>query len=411
MRHAAFPRMVRMLPLVIAALMPVAAAAQNTAESAPSNSQDTSSVPVPSWGKSIIDSFSAPVHPIIGGVVSGGGIGFGVGYDSPVDTGWYRHGLALMTVRRYWALEGEIGRRSASNRSAIAVFGNMRHMNRIDFFGIGPGTPFDDRSAFRLRDATFGTSGWYRMHPALRAGGTISAYLPDIGSGANRALPSIEERFSESSVPGGLFSEPVFGRYRGFAELTYPVIKNPDASDTADVYQGTYQVTTELVRDHSTGRHDFHRWETEVLQRIPGVRSGQRLTLHGLVASTNTNANVPYYMLYTLGGSGGLKAFRPDLLGTDGTQATLRGYRNYRFRDRDLLLMQAEYRIPLHRHVHSTVFVDSGQVAPQVAGLFRDIKTTTGFSLSYMNKGKTLGRMDVGFGGEGVQIFWSFGAF
>jgi hypothetical protein len=120
---------------------------------------------------------------------------------------------------------------------------------------------------------------------------------------------------------------------------------------------------------------------------------------------------VPYYMLYTLGGSGGLKAFRPDLLGTDGTQATLRGYRNYRFRDRDLLLMQAEYRIPLHRHVHATVFVDSGQVAPQVAELFRDIKTTTGFSLSYMNKGKTLGRMDVGFGGEGVQIFWSFGAF
>ena len=173
-----------------------------------------------------------------------------------------------------------------------------------------------------------------------------------------------------------------------------------------------YQVALEAVRDHSDGRHNFHRWEAEVQQRIPGLRPGQRLTLHGLVASTNTNADVPYYMLYTLGGTGGLKAFRPDLLGSDGTRATLRGVRNYRFRDRDLVLMQAEYRIPLHRNIHSTVFVDVGQVAPQVSQLFNDLKTSTGFSLSYMRKGRALGRMDVGFGaGEGVHVFWSFGAF
>ena len=54
-------------------------------------------------------------------------------------------------------------------------------------------------------------------------------------------------------------------------------------------------------------------------------------------------------MLYTLGGSGGLKSFRPDMLGRDGTRATLRGFRNFRFRDRDMLLMQAEYRIPVHQ--------------------------------------------------------------
>jgi outer membrane protein assembly factor BamA len=117
-------------------------------------------------------------------------------------------------------------------------------------------------------------------------------------------------------------------------------------------------------------------------------------------------------MLYTLGGSGGLKSFRPDLLGGDGTRATLRGFRNYRFRDRDLVFMQAEYRMPLFQHVHATVFVDSGQVAARTSELFKDLRTTTGFSLSYVRKGKTLGRMDLGFGGgEGVQLFWSFGAF
>jgi hypothetical protein len=58
------------------------------------------------------------------------------------------------------------------------------------------------------------------------------------------------------------------------------------------------------------------------------------------------------------------------------------------------------------------VFVDSGQVAPTTSELFKDLRTTTGFSLSYVRNGRTLGRMDVGFGGgEGVQLFWSFGAF
>ena len=74
--------------------------------------------------------------------------------------------------------------------------------------------------------------------------------------------------------------------------------------------------------------------------------------------------------------------------------------------------MQAEYRIPVHRYVHTTVFVDAGQVAPKTSELFSNIRANTGFSLSYVRKGRTLGRMDVGFGGgEGVHFFWSFGVF
>ena len=51
----------------------------------------------------------------------------------------------------------------------------------------------------------------------------------------------------------------------------------------------------------------------------------------GLSRRPTAGADVPFYMLYTLGGSGGLKTFRPDMLGGDGTRATLRGFRNYPF--------------------------------------------------------------------------------
>ena len=386
------------------AILPNLAAAQ-------SNTDGLANLSIPSWGQAVIDSFTKPVHPIVGGVASGGGLGVGIGYESRGDRQWYRDAEAMVTVRRYWSLEGEVGRRSTTRHSQVGLFGGVRHMNRIDYFGIGPSTPFENHSTFRLRETTFGTRGWFHPARAVRIGGSAAIYMPDLGRGAHPSVPSIEDVFSESSVPG-FSAEPTFGRYRGFAELTYPFVPGPADPEAPESYRGAYQIALEAVRDHGSGQHSFHRWETEVQQRIPGLRPGQRLTLHGFVSSTNTDADVPFYMLYTLGGSGGLKAFRPDLLGTDGTRATLRSFRSYRFRDRALVLMQAEYRIPIISQVHATVFVDAGQVAPRPSALFKDLRSGTGFSLGYMHKGKSVARMDVGFGGgEGVHVLWSFDAF
>lgn len=317
----------------------------------------------------------------------------------------------MATFRRYWSLEGEVGRRSDSNRAQLGAFGAVRDMGRLSYYGIGPDTVLGRRAAFGLREVSLGTRGWIRPLPTVRLGGSIAAYMPDIGPSNSSRIAPIESVFGDASVPG-LAAEPTFGRYRGFVELSQPLPRGSDMPDDASSYRGAYQLAFEAVRDHESGQHNFHRWETEVQQRIPGLRAGQRLTLHGLLASTNSGSDVPFYMLYTLGGSGGLKTFRPDMLGSDGTRASLRGFNNFRFRDRNLVLMQAEYRIPLHKYVHSTVFVDAGQVAPRTSELFGDLRANTGFSLSYMRKGRTVGRMDVGFGGgEGVHVFWSFGAF
>jgi Omp85 superfamily domain len=374
-----------------------------------SSPEGVSNLPVPSWGKAILDSFEKPLHPIVGGVATSGGMGAGIGYDSPSDSRWFQNAEAMVTLRRYWSLAGEIGRRSSSRRSQIAVFGATRHMGRLPYFGIGPRTVSADRTAFRLRETTAGARGWFRPLHAVRLGGSISAYVPDLGPGDRSSVPSIESIFTEVSAPG-LSAQPTFGRYRGFIEF-----ESTDAIENLEEparYRGAYQLAFEAVRDHDSGRHNLYRWEAEAQHRIPGFRPGQRLTLHGFFASTNKNADVPFYLMYALGGSGGLKTFRPDMLGGDGTRATLRGFNNFRFRDRNLVLMQAEYRIPIHRYVHTTVFVDAGQVAPRTSDLFSSLRANTGFSLSYVRKGRTLGRMDVGFGGgEGVHVFWSFDAF
>ena len=139
---------------------------------------------------------------------------------------------AMVTVRRYWSLEGEVGRRSLSKRSQIGAFGAVRHMGRLDYFGIGPQSLFDDRSAFRLRETTFGTRGWFQAAPAVRVGGSIAAYMPDLGPGSSPSVRSIEEVFTPISVPG-FDAEPTFGRYRGFVEFLHPVA-DPAVLDESD---------------------------------------------------------------------------------------------------------------------------------------------------------------------------------
>jgi hypothetical protein len=254
----------------------------------------------------------------------------------------------------------------------------------------------ENRSTFRLRETSVGARGWVRAGSNVRLGGMAEVYAPDLGSGSD-ASHSIETMFLPVEVPG-FAADPLFTWYRGYVELTH------------GQQQGIHQLAFETVQDHDGGRFSFQRVEVEAREQFAGFRAGQRLTLHGLLGVTNNDAVVPYYLQYTLGGNS-LNAFRPNTIGSDGTKATLRGVQNYRFRDRDLLVMQAEYRIPLLKAVDATIFYDTGQVAGRVSDLFKDIKQGAGFSVSYMRKGAALIRLDVGHGsGEGLHLFWSFAA-
>jgi hypothetical protein len=381
-------------------LLPTPTAAQSAA--------NDDGPPLPAAAQAVIDSFDKPLHPIVGEVAPSGGVGAGIGYTTPKSQDWFHNGEARITVNKYWAVMGETGRQT--QRTRVGLFALVRDMNRLDFFGLGPNSRRSDRVDFALRETSAGASGWVRATPILRLGASAQLYSPDLSRGKSTRVPSIENSSFAGVVPG-VNDAPNFGRYRGYAEVIYPVFADP-AADVFNNYQGTYQVAIESVRDTDRGRFNFHRFETEVQQRFPGFGPSQRLTLHGLMAATNSSGVVPFYLQYTLGGGGSLDAFRANTIGTDGTKATLRSFHEYRFRDRNVLLMQAEYRVPLHKMVDATVFVDTGRVAPMVSDLFGGLKAGTGFSLSYMRNKAALARMDVGYGsGEGMHVFWTFGGF
>jgi outer membrane protein assembly factor BamA len=126
---------------------------------------------------------------------------------------------------------------------------------------------------------------------------------------------------------------------------------------------------------------------------------------------TDGGQEVPFYLQHTLGGKSEIRGLHEYRLGSDGTDATLRGFRSLRFRDRHLLLMQAEYRVPVWGGIEATVFADAGKVASVRSDLdLSDLRRDFGFSVSLMENWSTKARVDVAFGsGEGARVLFTLG--
>ena len=87
----------------------------------------------------------------------------------------------------------------------------------------------------------------------------------------------------------------------------------------------------------------------------------------------------------------------------------MRGYFEGRFRDKNLLALQAEYRLPLFWRFGLAAFAGAGKVADAFAELNSGgIKYSYGAGLRYLfsKREKIQVRLDVGFDGKGGSAFY-----
>lgn len=380
-------------------LVATAGYAQNTAApAAPTPSEQSS------FGK-LSGVFNKPVHPVVKGVASGGGLGVGVGYDFPSRGRWETTTQAVVTVRRYWSAELDTAYRG--DRVQLEGYARMREMTQLAFFGPGMDSMVADRTNFRLRDPVLGALGSVRVTPWMAVGGRAEALWPDVGRGRSTRDPTLAARFDEGEAPG-VTEQPRFGRYQGLVEFQAP------ASIGQALNQGgRYRIAYGIFVDQQFDRFTFSRLDLEAQHKFALFGPHRRLTLHGWVVTTDVDAgnDVPFYLQPTLGRSRQLRSVSEDLMESDGSHGTLRGFGNFRFRDRNLLLLQAEYRMPVWGPLDASVFVDGGRVANRPADLnLSGLKHNYGFSMSVMRGPLAVVRGDVGFGGgEGTVFMISFG--
>jgi len=348
-----------------------------------------------SWGESQLLDASANrdgFHPQIGGMIPGAGIAVGPGYrhhlfgdratvDASGTVSWRQYTMARARVE--WP-------QLFTNRLSVGAELKYQDFSKINFYGIGDGSSKADRTNYRLKDADVLGFATVRPNPWLSIGSRVGVLKRvEIAAGTSPLSPTTGDRFDEATAPG-LTRQPDFLH----ADVSVAV-------DTQDVpgyptSGGRYRVSVGSFHDQDYARYSFRRLDADAAQYIPLFHKSWVLTLHGRAVLSNSAAGqeVPFYLLPTLGGSN-----------------TLRGFADYRFRDRNLLLFNVEYRWPLFRALDAALFYDAGTVAPSAQALsMRQAHTDYGAGLRLHSTRRTIVRVDVARSPEGIRASIGFTA-
>jgi hypothetical protein len=356
-------------------------------------------------GDFLIALFERPLRPDFATVAPGSGIGAGLTLNPRCPGSWCVDAGAVATVRRYWGAQGRLD--FTARTTHVAAYSEIRDMPKLDFFGVGSASAESDRTVFGMKDRLFGILAEQRLVAWLTVSARAELLSPEVGAGHSSDLASIETRFDDADAPG-LTRQPDFARYQAGLLLDIPS-PNTQALNQGGALSAAYS----LYADRDLESYSFRRLDIEARQsfRLPGEL--RRLTLHGRYSTTEaTSGNtVPFYLMPTLGGFQLAHGSWEQAIGSDGTLATLRGFTNYRFRDRHALLLQAEYRMPVWGPIDLSVFADAGKVAGRRAELdLSHLRRDFGVGLSLMRGAATAARFDAAFGGgEGSRVFLTIG--
>ena len=271
----------------------------------------------------------------------------------------------------------------ARNHLTVGSQVRWQDLTQVNYFGVGADSLESQRSEYRLKSTNVVGYANVRANQWLTIGGN-GGWLrqPTLSSSVgpfDRDFPDTLLLFSGDPGVG----QPVSFAHGGVS-LTADTRDHPDHPLSG----GFYRAAAAMYSDRDLGQFSFRRYEAEGLQVVPVVGAKWTLAMHGwLVASDTSSGNsVPFYMLPTLGG-----------------HSTLRGYSDYRFHDRDLLVANIESRWALSRNIDAAAFFDAGNVAVRVGDLNLD-KTSYGAGVRLHSRTSTLGRLDVGHSREGWKV-------
>jgi hypothetical protein len=314
------------------------------------------------------------VYPLLYSIYPGGGLAAGLAARKPFGDDGVVSVMGAYSVSQYWGVEGDVSLpRFANDRVRVTFMGGYLDAPDVKFYGIGNQAPKEAKSQFGYTPKGGGGKVDLAVAKYLSVGGGVR-YLDVETSGGNTG-PSIEERFSPADAPGLELDN--FSYVNSSAHAKFDWRRPLGYAGSGGLYRVQFDDYHE--RDHD--QYSFRAFEAEALQLIPLMRANWVIALHGLATVTDVDdtATIPYFMLPSLGGG-----------------KTLRGYPDFRFRDRHRLLMNAELRWTPARFVDMAVFYDTGKVASRRQDLdFDDLKESYGIGVRLVGPKSYVLRVEV----------------
>jgi hypothetical protein len=273
----------------------------------------------------------------------------------------------------------------ANGRVTVGSQVLWRDLTQVVYYGGGPDSAESAESDYRMQASNAVLYGTVRSNRAVSLTGRVG-WLTHVGLSSStgpfdRDLPDTFQEFA--GEPGTQPSRQP-GYFHGDVSLIADTRDHPGHPSRGGVYRAGWAAFT----DRGAGVFGFDRYELEAAQFVPIFAGRSVLAVRGWGVFSNTSGDqvIPFYLLPSLGGHN-----------------TIRSYANYRFHDRNLLVVNAESRWALMPHVDAAVFVDAGNVAPRAADL--DLaRTGYGTGVRLHTGTTTFARFDVAKGSEG----WRF---
>jgi hypothetical protein len=337
-------------------------------------------------------------HPFYGHAYPGAGVTLGAGYlfrPGDYDTLDVRAAMSLNASKRAEVVYR--APRLAKRRASLTMVGGWSEGIGQAFFGLERnGTTDDDDTDFDFRRAY--TAAQVEVRPwrgvVVFGGGLgyqryeqrVGAVEPDDDLDDDLDDDDFAARYSAATLPG--FGATVnYVQAHGSAGLDWRPARGYARRG------GAWGVTARHSVD-TAGDFTFTQVDYDVVQHVPVLRDAWVLSLHARAETTfaPSGHEVPFFMLPTLGNA-----------------MTLRGYANQRFRDRNSMLLTAEWRVLLNALVDLAFFYDAGKVTerPRQFSL-RGLESDYGVGVRFHSYTTTPLRIDVARGREGLRV--AFGA-
>ena len=270
------------------------------------------------------------------------------------------------------------------DRITIDFYGVHHNYPSLQYYGPGPDSKRTGRSDYRLEDRSFDATASVRLLPHLTAGVSAGYLSNDIGAGNDSRYISAERIYN---VPG-IYMRSDFTRWSAFAHY-----------DTRDYANGprsgsNYFVQIHDYTDQTFGAWNFQRLDAEAQQYVSFFNKRRVIALRARTELTFNDGGrpLPFFMQPALGGAD-----------------DLRGYRPFRFRDNNLLLMNAEYRWEVFSGLDMAVFADTGKVFARRSQFdLSNLESSAGFGFRFNARNNVFLRLDFGFSHEGFQVAFKF---
>jgi hypothetical protein len=330
-----------------------------------------------------------------GGLATGSGwLGVGFGYRERIPRTPVRLDIAAQTTYRAYKMikvQGEVPD-LLGGRLDVGLRSTGRDYTQVNFFGVGPDTIDEDRSAYRLR--AIDSVGFARYQPVPWAWieGELG-YMGHIRIGRTVGWQETGMLAPEYPNAADTFPEVALLHVATDDQPRYFHAQINAARDTRDnprfPQDGSfYRVGMATYSDVKLGRFSFNRMEAEAL-RIHAIGDGTwRVLGYGaLVMTVPWRGNdVPFYLMPTLGGG-----------------ETLKAYRSLRFADRHAAVARVEARVALFPHLDLAGFGEFGGVAPRMSELNLS-KYSVGFGVRLRTATNTIARVDFAYGRDGWRV-------